>query len=165
MPANVKSAYVSIAGGGAGGVSGFDGNPAAIMISGASGGFLSSYPINLTPGEVVPITVGNGGAAGIFPNGGPGGDTSFGSYLICTGALKNIPTCEAEACPGSCGAQGGNGTLGQYIVTNGGYINGGQTPLGYGSGGPVTRCYGCLNPNPTVGSNGSQGVVIVDVLY
>ena len=135
------------------------------MISGSSGGFLLSYPVNLTPGETIPITVGAGGLASAHPNGGPGGDTIFGSYLACTGALKAQPTCEAWSCAGTCGAAGGAGIIGQYVSSEGGIVAGGNTPLVYGSGGADFRCNGCAAPNPTIGWNGASGVVIVDVLY
>lgn len=66
MPTGVKSAYVSIAGGGSGGTTDFidSGFTAVPLISGASGGFLAAYPLNLTPGEVITINIGPGGEDG-----------------------------------------------------------------------------------------------------
>lgn len=161
VPSNVKSAYVSIAGGGAAGVSDYPatGTTAVAMVSGSAGGFLSSYPLNLTPGESIMITIGVGGVPGVANAGQLAGSASkFGSYLTCSGGIN-------WALPGSCGSQGGNGFWGLYVNSRGGVIPGGQTPLGYGSGGVVTRCDGCAGTYPTSGGDGSPGVVIVDVLY
>ena len=168
VPLNVKSAYISIAGGGAGGISGNTGSATTSLVSGSSGGFLISYPLNLIPGEIIPITIGAGGEAGLAPNGGVGHTTMFGSYLSCTGALESNPAAEAQSFPGSCGTKGGMGVYGQYVETYGGWVSGGNTPLGYGSGGRVFRCnnrYSCPEPNATIGYSGTQGVVIIDVLY
>lgn len=55
--------------------------------------------------------------------------------------------------------------MGQSVVTAGGFISGGTTALGYGSGGGDNRCQGCPGIYPTAGAAGTQGVVIVDVLY
>lgn len=159
VPASVKSAYVSIAGGGAGGVSDFPAPSSTnvALISGASGGFLVSYPLNLTPGESIPITIGAGGPAG--PNTTvQAGTTTFGTYLSCTGGIQ-------YGGPGNCGSGVGFGAYGTYVITSGGIVNGGVTSLGYGTGGSVTRCAGCTGTYSTSGQNGYSGVVIVDVLY
>ena len=153
-----------MAGGGLGGSANFDGEETVIMSSGASGGFLSSYPINLTPGENIQIVIGAPG--GIASNGlrsaMPAGNTQFGSYILCTGAGHLDQ--ENWANVGSCGDKGGRGMPGVYVVSRGGGVSGGQTPFGYGSGGASHRCNGCVLPNPTNGLHGSPGVVIIDLL-
>jgi hypothetical protein len=169
VPAGVKSALVSEAGGGTGGVSGFDYGPdqPTVMISGSSGGFALSYPVTLTPGATINIVVGSGGPPGGYPTGGPGGTSAFGNYLTCTGG--DTVYGEAYSYPGTCysqtGAPVGFGSVGQYVMNSGGYVSGGPSPLGYGTGGGVFRCNGCAGSNPTQGYYGQQGVVIVDVLY
>jgi len=164
VPSGVKSVYVSIAGGGAGGVTHWgyavDGFSDTIIVSGASGGFLIAYPLNLTPGEVIPITVGAGGPAANANTAlsAQAGTTVFGAYLSCTGGANYTS-------PGSCGAQGGFGTYGTYTVSEAGIYNGGGTPLAYGSGGSAYRCWGCPGIYPAYGSDGTPGVVYVDALY
>lgn len=127
------------------------------MISGASGGFLSSFPVNLIPGESIPITIGAGGPAGPYET-STGGTTTFGSYLSCTGGF-------GYGSMGNCGSAGGVGIYGFYVTSVGGIINGGFTSLRYGSGGVVSRCNGCPGSYPTTGAPGEPGVVFVDVLY
>lgn len=164
VPKNVKSALISIAGGGLGGSANFDGEDTVIMSSGASGGYLSAHPINLTPGENIDIVI--GAAGGVAYNGlrsaTPGGTSKFGNYLTCTGA--GYLDHENWANVGNCGDKGGIGVPGVYVVSRGGGISGGQTPFKYGSGGASHRCNGCSLPNPTQGINGSPGVVIIDLL-
>lgn len=128
---------------------------------------MSGYPLNLTPGESISITIGAAGQPGNYPGGTPGGTTSFGGYLSCTGGGNGlIPgVLEVWDTPGSCGASDGVGAWGSYAVSPGGGFNGGLSSLYYGSGGIVFRCNGCALPNPTIGYPGKQGVVIVDVLY
>lgn len=141
------------------------------MISGASGGFLVSYPLNLTPGEVITITIGAGGPvrpADGAGQGAGGGTTTFGSYLSCTGGGSS-GTQLSFADVGNCGASGGVGLFGQYINTDtnnaSGYVVGGQPPTQFGSGGGAGRCSGCVAPNYSYGYPGAPGVVVVDVLY
>lgn len=133
------------------------------MVSGASGGFLVNYPMNLTPGEVIPITIGVGGVSG-YRVAGTGGTTIFGSYLSCSGGSSLTDASNSYATPGACNVDG-IGTWGQYSDQLGGALIGGVTPLRFGSGGVVGRCDGCPFPNPTTGLSGTPGVVIVDVLY
>lgn len=127
------------------------------MASGASGGFLASYPLNLVSGESISIVVGTGGPAGPYET-SQGGQTVFGTYLSCTGGF-------GFQGQGNCGSNGGLGFVGNYVVTPGGVLTGGNTPLVFGSGGAVGRCNGCAGSYPTIGSPGAPGAVIVDVLY
>jgi hypothetical protein len=134
---------------------------------------LLSTGVNLTPGATIPITIGAGAVEGNV-----GGTSSFGSYLSCTGGDSDLG---GPVVGGNCGSDGGSGVMNQYVLlqpdpdpnttSHGGFFSGGQTPLGYGSGGGVGRCSGCtlvvhgaasLNTN---GVPGRPGVVIVDVLY
>ena len=134
------------------------------MVSGSSGGFLANYPLNLTPGEVIPITIGDAAGSG-YQVAGHGGTTSFGSYLACSGGSSNSNPGNSFLTPGSCNVGNGTGLLGEFVVLAGGAVTGGQTPIGFGTGGFVWRCYGCASPNPTIGYPGQSGGVIVDVLY
>lgn len=159
VPANVKSAYVSLAGGGAGGVTDFaaTATTSVPMISGSSGGFLMSYPVNLIAGETISISIGAGGPAGPFQT-VQAGTTSFGGYLSCTGG-------QSYGTPGNCGSAGGFGMYGTYVSSPGGTVTGGVSSLGYGTGGFVNRCGNCVGSYTTVGGVGRSGAIFVDVLY
>jgi hypothetical protein len=85
-PANVTLVYVTgVAGGGGGGAGGGSG----VVGSGAAGGEgVIRRPVAVTPGNTYPITVGAGGAGGIFTTSTPGvtgGATSFGSDVTLRG--------------------------------------------------------------------------------
>lgn len=162
MPASVKSAYVSIAGGGSGSYAGYP-----RLISGASGGYLVSYPLNLTPGEVIAITIGAGGSENTA-----GGTTTFGSYISCSGGYA--PSGWTYTVSGNCGSLGGVGNPGQFVgvgnltsnsASYGGHLSGGVTPLYYGSGGYGSMSWGGATSGGFPIDNGIQGVVFVDVLY
>src|SRR3546814_13187069 len=108
------------------------------MISGGSGGYLLNQPLMLTPGEVINIVIGIGGA----PN-QTGGTTHFGSYLTCTGGYASMT---GPPPGGNCGAFGGFGTRGNHITVPPDYGGGSAVsspPLGYGQGGESSPCSGC----------------------
>ncbi|MFC6281238.1 glycine-rich domain-containing protein [Polaromonas aquatica] len=168
VPDSVKTAYISLAGGGGGGLSGLQ-----YYATGSSGGYLLSRPVDLVPGQSIPITIGGAGAEGSY-----GGTTSFGSYFSCTGGSS---TLGGPSSGGNCGSAGGEGAYSQYVImyepdsynyaNHGGYFSGAVTPLGYGSGGGVGRCAGCSRAVHgaaslyTNGIPGRAGVVFLDVLY
>lgn len=168
MPNSVKSAYVSLAAGGGGGISGLK-----YYVTGSSSGYLLSQSTNLTPGESITITIGAGGAEG-----STGGTTTFGTYFSCSGGSSNLG---GPSLGGSCGSAGGDGFMSQYVVlppdpdpnysSHGGFFAGASTPLGYGSGGGTGRCAGCslaihgAASLTTYGKPGRPGVVVIDVLY
>lgn len=150
---------VTIAGGGGAGATDYaaDNSTPILHVSGGSGGNLSSYPLMLLPGENITISVGIGAPSTTTALMAAGGTTSFGGYLSCTGGKSVMP--------GDCGANGGLGNRGMYVVTQYAYIIGAKTPMIYGSGGNVSRCNGCAGIYPTSGAPGDNGVVIVDVFY
>lgn len=147
---------MSIAGGGGGG-----GGGVTYFATGSSGGFLFSYPVNLTPGESIPITIGNGGLQNQN-----GGTTNFGGYLACSGGIASLT---GPKFGGNCGVNGGQGVTSQFFGHSdenyGGGLVGGMTPLIYGSGGGSHKCWGCGIGTLSTGVPGEKGVVIVDVLY
>jgi hypothetical protein len=73
------------AGGGSGCVSGSSGQVNYIAVGGWGGSYAIRYPIKVTPGQVIPVTIGAGGAATSSSTGNLGGDTIVGSYLILKG--------------------------------------------------------------------------------
>jgi hypothetical protein len=98
VPAGVSSVRVRIwAGGGAGGT-GF-GGPGG---GGAGGGYCEGY-YNVTPGEVIAITVGNGGAG----SGTPGGNSNFGALASAIGGSAG-----ADGAPSGTGLGGSPGGTG-----------------------------------------------------
>lgn len=127
---------VSLAGGGSSGGTG----PSA-SFGGSSGGFLQEIPITVTPSESIVITIGQGGAGGGAQlSGQPGGSSSFGSYLQCTGGAAGSFSTVYPGAAGSCsnvpGYGQGFGSIGSAVLTNS-FSVGGVSPMpnGYGSGG------------------------------
>lgn len=123
--------------------------------------------MNLTPGEVIAITIGGGG-----PENTAGGTTEFGTYISCSGGYTSSGFTYAKS--GNCGSLGGVGNPGQYVAIGsgtsnsanyGGHLSGGVTPLYYGSGGYGSMSWGNAASGGFPIDNGIQGVVIVDVLY
>lgn len=85
VPAGVESVIVEVLGGGGGGYQGVH----APGAGGAAGVFVRAR-VAVTSGAVVPVTVGGGGAGGKATTtavgiGGPGGASSFGSYVTADG--------------------------------------------------------------------------------
>ncbi|MBW6402023.1 hypothetical protein KPL78_29525 [Roseomonas sp. HJA6] len=121
-------------GGGGGGGVGSGGGGAA----GGAGGWYGEGWFDVVPGQVIPVTIGAGGAAGTGAptNGGAGGTTSIGTYMSLPGG------------PGGASASGGAAALptpssgagagGQLMLPgnpgNGGLAIGGSTIGGSGGG-------------------------------
>lgn len=133
VPAGVTRLYIPGlvgAGGGGGGGNG----PGVTWSSGggASGGFCSGYA-TVTPGQVIPIIIGQGGAGGAAGNGlsgSTGGTTSFGSFMSATGGGGGVggTSTSSGGFPGLgtgasilnlYGANGGDGNNGSAIVQGG----------------------------------------------
>lgn len=72
MPIGVTKVWVTAVGGGSGGRYGYSTGSAAAVVN--------SNPVTVTPGEVITITVGAGGAAR-----SSGGASSFGTYVVAGG--------------------------------------------------------------------------------
>ncbi|TPM41420.1 glycine-rich domain-containing protein [Mesorhizobium sp. B2-3-4] len=142
-----SAAYVEAWGAGGGG-----GGSNSVNYGGAGGGagqYAAGF-VNVTPGVSVTVTIGVGGANGTSStNGGVGGNTSFGSYVIANGGGGGAFATSANVgYTGGASGTGGSGT----ILINGGrgedsahasttaYGVGGQggdSPRG-GTGGPIT---------------------------
>ena len=131
VPSGVTKIYVTACAGGGGGAGGgkyaSSTNITAYSGAGGNGGeFVYRYPITVTPGSSISITVGSGGSGGSGNKydaanaggaGGTGGNTIIGSYLTLTG-----------------GASGGTYGTGGIPVINGGYGGGGNGTATYNSG-------------------------------
>lgn len=148
VPEGVTTVYVTMCGGGGGGGGGctwYDDNVFIKSYSGGGGGnaaiaFMRAG--NVTPGQSIIVTIGEGGrggAAGGYnvpgSSGTAGGTTSFGPYASCVGG------------GGGKGASGGGGTGGTSYSINGFFEYQGYRGLG-GSG-------------ASSGSAGTAGICIV----
>jgi hypothetical protein len=152
---------------------------------GGAGGRAVGIVTNLTPGQVVPVTVGAGGAGSPTPaTGNPGNTSSFGAFLSGTGGQGGGGgTAVQFAMPGGAG---GIGVGGQYnfggsmgsdsivVACRGGDGGGpgqgrgasgpqnGFTATGYGAGGGGGGTTTSGSPAGSAGGAGAVGIVIVE---
>jgi len=171
---------VQAAGGGSGGVGDNDDGSGA----GAGGyGKKRIYASDLAATETVTVGIGGtAGAANPTTDGGDGGDSSFGTHVVCDGGLGSVKDGGGQGAGGN--ATGGDinipGQTGGYGASNGGTSGGpdagfggssklgigGQYPggagTGYGAGaaGPKTA-----SSTDVAGTIGKAGVVVVTEFY
>lgn len=143
VPAGVSSALVTVAGGGG---SGLGWRISNTIKSGDSGGFVSSYPINLVPGEKVIVTVGKGGISFVPVNSGsfaapgapfyiynqPVGDDGLAGYPGASSKIESPTLGTLIECAGGSGASA-KGIDNYSGVKVAGNLNGAT----YGSGAPT----------------------------
>ena len=174
VPANVYRMKVRLVGGGGGGAGS---SASASGGSGGAGGYAEGY-VSVTPGEVIPVTVGAAGAAGVASAaGGAGGTTTFGTFASTTGGGAGLSVASSGGAGGTAtgtgfllagGDWGTDGNNGSIITSSGsggtspfggagraGY-GGGASASGYGSGGG--GAYGASSS----GGAGGGGVVVVE---
>lgn len=176
VPPGVFSLKARLVGGGGGGGSG---DPGWAGGGGGAGGYVESA-MTVTPGQLIPLTVGAGGAsASGRVSGVAGGTTSFGSSLSATGGGGG-GSANTQS-PGGPGGQGFNGALslaggygGDGSVTSAGIGgNGGASAFGGGgrgaSGGGIFANGqapgsggGGGYRDPTPGGTGANGIIIVE---
>ncbi len=179
VPAGVSQVEVEVWGGGSGSYASASGMAAG---GGSGGGYARKRVTGLIPGQIIPVTVGNGGAAGTVGGTPPGtgGSSSFGQYVSATGGSLNYLASAASpvhgATPagvgvggdvnltGSAGQAGyaGQGGLGG-AAPMGGAQNSGTTGVpgtfpGGGASGPGTGADGQTRYD---GASGGAGLVIV----
>jgi hypothetical protein len=129
VPAGVKSVNVLVVGGGGGG----GGSSDRTAGGGGAGGFRCVESVPVTPGQVIPISVGAGGGGGSGGSaGGLGGTSSFGTLVIASGGGGGGGNVGAA---GSGGSGGGKFHGSASVAGNGiaGQGNGGGT-VSYDSG-------------------------------
>ncbi len=140
VPNGVSAVKVTVVGGGG------SGGYHSTMPSGGggAGGRAKGVITGLTPGQVIPVTVGAGGAAPTSQqNGSAGGTSSFGSYMSANGGTGGIGgTVSAFA---NAGGAGGQASGGQVNMTG-----------SYGTDGIVAGCRGGDGGGPGNG-RGSSG--------
>ena len=135
VPAGVTQVEVEVWGGGSGSFASVAGLSSG---GGSGGGYARKLKAGLTPGQVVPVTVGAGGSGGTTGgvSAGPGGTSSFGQFVSATGgALNYLATTAAPqngSTPPGVGVGGDvnfAGSAGQAGLSNQGGL-GGAAPIG-----------------------------------
>ena len=180
VPAGVTRVKVTVIGGGGAGGS----NTVAPGGGGGAGGTSVAILNSMSPGTVIPVTVGTGGTASSGNTGGSGGTSSFGTYVSATGGLGGIGGTTYGPMAGGAGGTGVGGTInnsGSYgtdCVLSGARGGDGGGP---GNGRGTTGAIGALagqgygggggggGSNSTVGAgtgalggSGASGIVIVE---
>src|SRR5690606_14648798 len=119
VPAGVTSITIEVVGGGGGG--GINGSG-----GGGGGGYsLGTFPV--TPGNIIPITIGAGGGSGFA-----GGTTTAGAFIQATGGGPGVSVSHPNIGGGGAGGIGSGGT----VNYSGGVGGGGYwTYFGGGGGG------------------------------
>lgn len=179
VPAGITQAEVELWGGGAGTYASVANIPSG---GGAGGGYARRIVTGLTPGQVVPITVGVGGVGGTTTGGlpGPGTTSSFGAFVSATGGslnyLANLGNPQNGGTPAGVGVGGDvnlTGSAGQAGLFNQGGL-GGSAPLGgtqnsgtsgvagtFPGGGAAGAGTGANSVTPYSGAVGGNGMVVV----
>jgi len=152
VPSGVTGVKVRIWGGGGAGGAGFTGPGGG----GAGGGYCEGF-YSVSPGELITITVGNGGAG----SGQPGGTSSFGVLASATGGQAGADGTPSGT--GAGGAAGGQGS-GSGLSVNGspggpafGLPANGSTPAAWmsGAGGGA---FGSAGANSVVSTSGGSTI-------
>ena len=151
VPPNVTTVTAQAwGGGGGGGIDGANNNGAG----GGGGGAYASSTVSVTPGQIITVTVGAGGANGVA-----GGQSSFGSSVIALGGSSNTTNSNGAAGgsgPSSTGTikfSGGSGGNGGAAAGNGGG-GGGSSASASGDGVPGGNFSGSTGGT---GGNGPDG--------
>lgn len=161
VPDGVTELWISGCAGGAGGGGSQTTSNVTVAGSGggSSGGFVQRFKLTVTPGQVIPYTIGAAGTGGSAGGGigGDGGNTTFGSSITLLGGKGG-----AVGQSSSDSASGGIGGMGGPTGSGGGYgswggdsqnINGGGAYGGKGGDCPFGSAGGQVrgNVNPIAG--------------
>jgi hypothetical protein len=168
IPAGISQVEVELWGGGAGSYASASG----IASGGGSGGGYSRMRVaGLTPGQIIGVTVGTGGAAGKVSgsSAGAGGTTSFGQYVSATGGSLNYLASQANpqygATPPGTGINGDvnlTGSAGQAGAMNQGGMGGGA-PMGGSQNSGTTGVAGTTPGGGAAGAGtGANGTTAFD---
>jgi len=179
VPNGVTQIEVEVWGGGAGS---FASVPGLASGGGSGGGYARKRITSLIPGQSIPVAIGAGGNAGTSAGAapGPGGTSSFGSYVSATGGslnyLANTSQPQNGATPPGFGVGGDlnfTGSAGQAGIMNQGGM-GGAAPLGgtqnsgttgnpgiFPGGGAAGAGTGANSNTAFDGAPGASGLVIV----
>jgi len=179
VPAGISQVEVEVWGAGSGS---FASTAGVSSGGGSGGGYARKRVVNLLPGQVIPVTVGLGGAGGTTGGGwaSAGQSSSFGSIVSATGGSLNAQATPGSpqngATPGGMGANGDvntSGSSGQAGVLNQGGL-GGAAPMGgcqnsgtwgltgnFPGGGASGAGTGADSATPYNGAPGGAGLVVV----
>ena len=181
VPAKVTRVKATVVGGG-GGSGGTGTVPGQVGGAGGAGGFSIGY-FDVTPGDVIAVTVGAGGSAVTGAvDGNAGGTSSFGSLCSATGGGAGTNAGGSGAGAGGAGGVGSGGAVnGQGGFGSDGQVGstawpaqGGASCLGGGSrggsgggGGSATGARGSGGGNiyataSATGRPGMPGIVIIE---
>ncbi|HEY0183256.1 MAG TPA: hypothetical protein VGC09_10660 [Rhodopila sp.] len=157
VPAGITQVEVEIWGAGSGSYASVPGLPSG---GGSGGGYARKLVTGLTPGQVIPVTIGAGGIAGTTggASAGPGGTSTFGQYVSATGGSLNYLASSGApqngATPPGIGVGGDvsfAGSAGQAGILNQGGL-GGASPIG---GGQNSGSFGNVGNFPGGGAAGA----------
>lgn len=156
VPAGVTTIYASGCAAGGGGGSSLATN-STLFVTGGSGGGAGQpairVPITVTPGQVIPVTIGAGGNGGTpaANNATAGGSTQLGAegaLLNLLGGAKGLIGTGGTTVPGNYG-----GPAGGVGFPNGGYA---QDTSAY-AGGVASGGFGGVGGSTPFGDSGSPG--------
>ena len=179
VPAGVVQVEVEVWGAGSGS---FASLPGLASGGGSGGGYARKLVTGLSPGQIVPVTVGAGGAAGTASGtpAGSGGTSSFGQFVSATGGSLNYQATTSApgngATPPGIGIGGDvnfGGSAGQAGISNQGGM-GGAAPMGgtqnsgstgntgtFPGGGASGAGTGATSNTAFDGASGAGGLVVV----
>lgn len=179
VPAAISQVEVEVWGAGSGS---FASTSSIASGGGSGGGYARKRVTGLTPGQIIPVTIGVGGVGGT--TGGvaatAGGSSSFGTYVSATGGSLNATTSivspQNGATPGGIGVGGDLNLMGSsgqsaFMSAAG---TGGAAPLGgmqssgsvgvsgvFPGGGAGGAGTGPSGTTPYNGASGANGLVVV----
>lgn len=162
VPAGVTTLYASgcAAGGGGAGTGPTTGSNIGGGGGGGAGQSIIRQAFTVTPGQIITITIGAAGAAGLINNaGGTGGNTVIGSLITLTGGnggLANSGPSTSSSAGGSGGAgfpQGSSGTDSQNSQ-GGGAMGGAGASCPFGGGGGSVKGNGSTLAAPGTAASG-----------
>ena len=179
VPLGVSQIEVEVWGGGAGSFASVATSPSG---GGSGGGYARKLIQGVQPGQIISVTVGNGGVAGTTSGSpaGPGGTSSFGQYVSATGGSLNYLATVINpfygATPSGTGINGDvmlSGSAGQDGIQNKGGMGGGAPMSGSQNsgttgvagttpgGGAAGAGTGANSATPYNGAQGGGGLVVV----
>ncbi len=134
VPAGVSQVEVEVWGGGSGS---FASTSTIASGGGSGGGYARKRLIGLTPGQAIPVTVGQGGSGGTTAGAAAtaGGSSSFGVYVSATGGSLNATASPTS--PQNGATPGGNGLGGDVNLVGSSGQSAFMSAAGFGGGAPM----------------------------